>query len=138
MTSRATNRRTLSMISRRSSGSVGATALSGAMRKPYTRSWLTALSQTRTMFPVDVRLSPEQRALQAAAAQMAERLGPRTVRDLDERERAAKLDASVASSGWRELRGRSDAGGPWTSAVEVAIVTEQFARGLVDASFIGP
>ena len=48
---------------------------------------------------MDVRLSPEQRALRDAAAQVVDRLGPRTVRDLDDRERAGKLDAAVDASG---------------------------------------
>src|SRR2546429_545447 len=87
---------------------------------------------------MDVRLSSEQRALQDAAAQMVDRLGPKTVRDLDDHERAAKLDAAVAAAGWRELRTAGDDGVPWTSAVEVAIVAEELARGLADVAFIGP
>jgi alkylation response protein AidB-like acyl-CoA dehydrogenase len=87
---------------------------------------------------MDVRLSPEQRALQETAAQMVDRLRPHTVRDLDDHERAAKFDAAVAASGWRELRAADDDGRPWSSAVEVAIVAEQFACGLADVAFIGP
>jgi alkylation response protein AidB-like acyl-CoA dehydrogenase len=87
---------------------------------------------------VDVRLSPEQRALQEAAAQMVERLAPRTVRDLDDHERAAKLDAAVAASGWRDLRCAGENGAPWASAVEVAIVAAELANGLADVAFIGP
>src|SRR3954470_11127883 len=87
---------------------------------------------------MDVRLSPEQRALLETATQMVERLGPRTVRDLDDHERVAKLDAAVSASGWRELRSGGDDGAPWTSAVEVALVAEELARGLADAAFVGP
>jgi alkylation response protein AidB-like acyl-CoA dehydrogenase len=87
---------------------------------------------------MDVRLSPEQRALQAAAVQMVERLGPQSVRDLDDHERAAKLDAAVAASGWRELRTADNDGQPWSSAVEVAVVAEELARGPADVAFIGP
>jgi alkylation response protein AidB-like acyl-CoA dehydrogenase len=87
---------------------------------------------------MDVRLSAEQRALRESAEVLVDRLRPQSVRDLDDRERAQKLDAAVASSGWRELRTASDEGGPWASAVEVAIVAEELGRGPVDASFVGP
>jgi alkylation response protein AidB-like acyl-CoA dehydrogenase len=87
---------------------------------------------------VDVRLSPEQVALRDSAAQVMARLGPRVVADLDDVERVAKLDAAVTASGWRELRTTSDDGGPWASAVEVAVVAEQLGRGLADVPFFGP
>ena len=87
---------------------------------------------------MDVRLSPEQRALKDSAAQVVDRLGPRAVGQLDDPERAAKLDAAVAAAGWRELRTPADGGGPWASAVEAAIVAEELARGLADAAFLGP
>src|SRR3954470_8307313 len=87
---------------------------------------------------MDVRLSPEQRALQDTAAKMVDRLGPQSVRDLQDQERAAKLDAAVAASGWRELRAAGDEGAPWASAVEVAVVAEQLGRGLADVAFAGP
>ena len=78
---------------------------------------------------MDVRLSPEQRALQDAATKLATDLAPRTVRDLDDTERRAKLEAAVAATGWRELL--DDA-----SAVEAALVTEVFGRHLVDVALI--
>jgi len=87
---------------------------------------------------MDVRLSPEQRALRDAAAQVVDRLGPRTVRDLDDRERAGKLDAAVDASGWRELRTATDGGAPWASGVEAALVAEELGRGLADAPYLGP
>jgi alkylation response protein AidB-like acyl-CoA dehydrogenase len=87
---------------------------------------------------VDVRLSPEQRALRDSAAQVADRLGPHAVGDLDDPERAAKLDAAVTASGWRELRTAADGGKPWASGVEVALVAEELGRGLADAPFLGP
>ena len=80
---------------------------------------------------MDVRLSPEQRALQDAAVRLAADLGPKTVADLDDAERRAKLDAAVDATGWRELL--HDA-----SAVEAALVAEVFGRYLVDVPFIGP
>lgn len=87
---------------------------------------------------MDVRLSPEQVALRDSAARVAERLGPHTVRDLDDPERGAKLDAAVAASGWRELRTATDDGAPWASGVEVALVAEELGRCLADAPFLGP
>jgi alkylation response protein AidB-like acyl-CoA dehydrogenase len=86
---------------------------------------------------MDVRLSPEQVALRQAAAQVVDRLGVHGVADLDDGERASKLDAAVAASGWRELRTATDDGAPWASAVEVALVAEELGRGLADAAFIG-
>jgi hypothetical protein len=93
---------------------------------------------------MDVRLSPEQQALRDSAAAMMDHLGVRAVVDLQDSERAAKLDAAVASSGWRELRtpaGVSQPGQPVTpvaSAVEAAIIAEELGRGLADAPFLGP
>jgi alkylation response protein AidB-like acyl-CoA dehydrogenase len=87
---------------------------------------------------MDVRLSPEQRALRDAAAQIVDRLGVHAVRELDDLERAAKLDAAVEASGWRELRTPSDGDAPLASAVEAAIVAEELGRGLADAAFLGP
>jgi alkylation response protein AidB-like acyl-CoA dehydrogenase len=91
---------------------------------------------------MDVRLSPEQQALRDAATQVVDRLGPRTVADLDDGERTTKLDAAVAASGWRELRAADgvdggDAQPPLASGVEVAIVAEELGRGLADAPFLG-
>jgi alkylation response protein AidB-like acyl-CoA dehydrogenase len=87
---------------------------------------------------VDVRLSPEQVALRDSAAQVVNRLGPGTVAQLDDAERAGKLDAAVAAAGWRELRTATDAGNPWASAVEVAVIAEELGRGLADTAFLGP
>lgn len=87
---------------------------------------------------MDVRFSPEQVALRDAAAQALARLGPGTVAGLDDVERAAKLDAAVVASGWRELRATDDDGRPWASAVEVAIVAEELGRGCADTAFLGP
>jgi alkylation response protein AidB-like acyl-CoA dehydrogenase len=87
---------------------------------------------------MDVRLSPEQVTLRDAARQVVDRLCPQGVAQLDDAERAAKLDAAVVASGWRELRTSSDDGGPWASAVEVAVVAEELGRGLADTAFLGP
>jgi len=87
---------------------------------------------------MDVRLSSEQQALRSSAAQVVDQLGPRAVGQLDDLERSAKLDATVAASGWRELRVAEVGRAPLASGVEVAIVAEELGRGLADASFLGP
>jgi Acyl-CoA dehydrogenase, C-terminal domain len=81
---------------------------------------------------MDARLSTEQRELREAAARLAGDLGPKSVLDLDDAARVARLEKAVAATGWRSLR--SDG----ASGVEVAIVAEEFARGLVDVPFAGP
>ncbi|HVX17388.1 MAG TPA: acyl-CoA dehydrogenase family protein [Acidimicrobiales bacterium] len=87
---------------------------------------------------MDVRLSAEQAALEAAATQLVDQLSASTVADLGDTVRAGKLVAAVASSGWHELRVESDGGAPLASGVEVAIVAEELGRGLADAPFTGP
>jgi alkylation response protein AidB-like acyl-CoA dehydrogenase len=87
---------------------------------------------------VDVRLSPEQRALRDSATQLVGHLAPATVAAFDDEERRSKLDAAVEAAGWRELRTTSDDGGPWASGVEVAIVAEALAYGAADCAFLGP
>ncbi len=81
---------------------------------------------------MDVRLTSEQRQLREAAAKLADDLGPGSVADLDDDGRIARLEKTVQSTGWRSLR--SDE----ASGVEVALVVEEFARGLVDVPFLGP
>ena len=81
---------------------------------------------------MDVRLTAEQRQLREAAAELADDLGPGSVADLDDANRIARLEKAVDGTGFRTLR--SDG----ASGVEVAIVAEEFARGLVDVPFVGP
>jgi hypothetical protein len=81
---------------------------------------------------MDVRLTAEQQQLRDAAAKFADDLGPGSVQDLADSERIARLDKQIQVTGWRSLR--SDE----ASAVEVAIVAEEFGRGLVDSPFLGP
>ncbi|MEU8895988.1 acyl-CoA dehydrogenase family protein [Nocardia sp. NPDC048505] len=81
---------------------------------------------------MDVRLTSEQRQLRAAAAKLADDLGPGSVADLDDSTRIARLEKAVDTAGWRSLR--SDG----ASGVEIALVAEEFARGLVDVPFLGP
>ena len=87
---------------------------------------------------MDVRLSAEQATLRDSAVQIVERLGPTSVRQLEDTERRAKLDAAVETSGWRELRTAAEDGTPWASAVEAALVGEELGRGLADTPFLGP
>jgi alkylation response protein AidB-like acyl-CoA dehydrogenase len=87
---------------------------------------------------MDVRLSPEQRALQEAAAALVDTLAPRSVADLDNAERAAKLDAALTGTGWRDLRQAADGDEPLASTVEAAIVAEELGRRVADAAFLGP
>ena len=81
---------------------------------------------------MDVRLTAEQQQLRDAAAKLADDLGPGSVADLEDGTRRARLEKTVDSTGWRSLR--TDG----ASGVEVAIVAEEFARGLVDVPFAGP
>ncbi len=81
---------------------------------------------------MDVRLTAEQRQLREAAAELADDLGPGSVADLDDADRLERLERAVEGTGFRTLR--SDG----ASGVEVAIVAEEFARGLVDVPFLGP
>jgi hypothetical protein len=81
---------------------------------------------------MDVRLTAEQQQLCDAAAKLADDLGPGSVQDLTDYDRIARLDKQIEMTGWRSLR--SDG----ASGVEVAIVAEEFGRGLVDAPFLGP
>src|SRR5215468_10346150 len=81
---------------------------------------------------MDARLSAEQAELRTAAARLAADLGPRSVLDLDDADRVARLEKAVASTGWRTLR--SDG----ASGVEIALVAQELARGLVDVPFLGP
>src|SRR6201991_1852290 len=81
---------------------------------------------------MDVRLTAEQRQLREAAAELADDLGPGSVADLDDANRVARLEKAVDGTGFRTLR--SDG----ASGVEVAIVAEEFGRGLVDVPFLGP
>jgi hypothetical protein len=81
---------------------------------------------------MDVRLTAEQRQLREAAAEVADDLGPGSVADLDDANRVARLEKAIDATGFRTLR--SDG----ASGVEIALVAEEFARGLVDVPFLGP
>ena len=81
---------------------------------------------------MDARLTAEQASLREAAARLADDLGPRSVLALSDSERLARLEQAISGSGWRSLR--SDGAG----GVEIALVAEELARGLIDVAFLGP
>src|SRR5579862_596627 len=81
---------------------------------------------------MDARLSAEQAELRDAAAKLADDLGPHSVLDLADEERRGRLEKAVAATGWRSLRSEG------ASGVEIALVAEELARGLVDVPFLGP
>jgi hypothetical protein len=81
---------------------------------------------------MDARLTAEQQDLRQAAARLAGELGPGSVHDLADADRVARLEKAVAAAGWRTLRSDGATG------VEVAVVAEEFGRGLVDVPFLGP
>ena len=99
------------------------------LRRTLRDEWTPVLTWRRARERLmDVRLSPEQQALRHSAAQVVDRLGPRTVRRLDDAERAGKLDAAVVASGWRELRvhgataaRRSPPGWRWPSSPKSSV-----------------
>lgn len=87
---------------------------------------------------MDVRLSAEQHALRASVGTIVERLGPRSVLDLDDTDRAARLSAALDRAGVRQLRDVGRDGAPAATTVDVALVAETLAAGLADAPFLGP
>ena len=87
---------------------------------------------------MDTRYSTEQLELRSATAALLADLGPRTVADLDDTARQARLAAAAASSGWFELRGPGEGDAPLASGVEVAIVARELGRVAADTAFLGP
>ncbi|MDH6194459.1 hypothetical protein M2272_001088 [Mycobacterium frederiksbergense] len=81
---------------------------------------------------MDVRLTAEQQQLREAAAKLADDLGPGSVQELSDESRITRLESTVAATEWRTLRSDGATG------VEVAIIAEEFGRGLVDVPFLGP
>src|SRR5260370_4011885 len=87
---------------------------------------------------MDVRLSPEQQALRESAARLVEDLGPRSVLQLDDAERDAKLDAAIDAVGWRELRTHEGEGRAQASGVVTALITHELSPGPADTRIFGP
>ncbi len=87
---------------------------------------------------MDTRDTPEQAELRRSARQLAANLGVRSVGDLDDLDRRARLAAAITDAGWLELRDDSGDGSPLASAVEAAIVADALANAVADAAFLGP
>ena len=87
---------------------------------------------------VDTRYSDEQLALRSATAALLADLGPRTVADLDDTARRARLAKAADSAGWFDLRGPGEDDGPLATGVEVAIVARELGRAAADVPFLGP
>ncbi len=87
---------------------------------------------------MDIRDTPEQAELRRTARRLARELGPRTVADLDDRKRSARLAEAVRAAGWLELRHDSGDGNPLASGVEAAIIAEALGEALADVPFAGP
>src|SRR4051812_43081390 len=87
---------------------------------------------------MDTRATPEQAELRRAARQLAAKLGPATVADLDDNTRAKRLAAAVREAGWLELRHDAGGGVPLASGVECAIVADALGGVVADVAFTGP
>ena len=87
---------------------------------------------------MDVRDTPEQAEIRRTARQLARRLGPRTVSDLDDGLRTKQLAKAVRGAGWLELRHEGDDGAPVASGVEAAIIADALAGAVADVAFAGP
>ena len=88
---------------------------------------------------MDVRLSAEQVALRDSVAQVVGRLGPRTVAELDDAERAGEARRRRRRVGLaRTARGRRRRRTVGLRRSRSAIVAEELGRGLADAAVLGP
>jgi alkylation response protein AidB-like acyl-CoA dehydrogenase len=87
---------------------------------------------------MDTRDTPEQAELRRSARQLARELGPRTVADLDDRKRSARLAEAVRDAGWLELRHDGGDGAPLASGVEAAVIADALGEAVADVPFAGP
>lgn len=87
---------------------------------------------------MDARDTPEQAELRRSARQLARELGPRSVGDLGDARRSARLRAAVHDAGWRELRHDAGDGSPFAGGVEAAIIADALGETVADVSFAGP
>jgi alkylation response protein AidB-like acyl-CoA dehydrogenase len=87
---------------------------------------------------MDTRYTPEQTELRRTARQLARELGPRTVADLDDDKRSARLAQAVRDAGWLELRDEGESGGPLANGLEAAILAEALGEAVADVPFAGP
>jgi hypothetical protein len=87
---------------------------------------------------MDVRDTPEQAELRRTAHRLASELGPRTVADLADASRRARLGDAVREAGWLELRHDGGGGEPLASGVEAAIIADALGAAVADVPFAGP
>ena len=87
---------------------------------------------------MDTRYTAEQAELQRSAGQLLADLGPKTVVDLDDTDRVARLAKAVHEAGWLELRCDAGDGAPLASGVEAAIVAQAMGSAVADVAFVGP
>jgi alkylation response protein AidB-like acyl-CoA dehydrogenase len=87
---------------------------------------------------MDTRDTPEQAELRRTARQLARELGPRTVADLDDGKRIARLAEAVRDAGWLELRHDGGDGSPFASGIEAAIIADALGEAVADVPFAGP
>jgi alkylation response protein AidB-like acyl-CoA dehydrogenase len=87
---------------------------------------------------MDTRYLPEQLELRSATAGLLADLGPRTVADLADDSRRARLAKAAEASGWFDLRGPGEGDDPLATGVEVAIVARELGRAAADTPFLGP
>jgi alkylation response protein AidB-like acyl-CoA dehydrogenase len=86
---------------------------------------------------MDVRDTPEQAELRRTARRLAGELGLRTVADLGDGTRRARLERAVREAGWLDLR--HDGGGdPLAGGVEAAIIADALGEAVADVPFAGP
>jgi alkylation response protein AidB-like acyl-CoA dehydrogenase len=87
---------------------------------------------------MDTRDTPEQAELRRTSRRLARELGPRTVADLADRKRSARLAEAVRDAGWLELRQDGADGDPLASGVEAAIIADALGEAVADVPFAGP
>ena len=87
---------------------------------------------------MDVRDTPEQAEIRRSARHLARELGPRSVADLDDGKRVARLAEAVRDAGWLELRHEAEEGQPLAGGVEAAIIADALAESAADVAFAGP
>ena len=87
---------------------------------------------------MDTRDTPEQAELRRTARRLAQRLGPRTVADLDDRQRRERLAGAVRDAGWLELRRDGGRNEPLASGVEASIIADALGEAVADVPFAGP
>jgi len=88
--------------------------------------------------PMDTRDTPEQAELRRTARRLVRECGPRTVADLDDRQRSERLAEAVRHAGWIELRQDGGQGDPLASGVEATIIADALGEVVADVPFAGP